>query len=158
VGVETAGGRAVTLRDWGPDDAGFIAALLSDDDVRRLVGGSLEPSEAARRAASLASDVPWGWFLVLKDLAPVGTVTFDRKRGPWEVSFQLVRAAWGRGVMTDALAQAVRWFRSEQPDEPLIAVTQTVNAAARRTLERCGGVVEAEFEQYGAPQVQYRLL
>ena len=59
--------------------------------------------------------------------------------------------------MTDALGQAVAWFRAQLPHERLIAVTQIRNTAARRTIERSGGVPESEFEQYGEQQVQYAL-
>lgn len=147
----------VSLRPWKPDDVTFLSGLMEDAEVRRFVGGPVERDEALRRARRLTDNIPWGYFVVMMGSDPVGTLTFDRKRGPWEVSFQLARPAWGRGVMADALGQAIAWFRAETPDERLIAVTQTRNTAARRTIERSGGVPESEFEQYGEQQVQYAL-
>jgi ribosomal-protein-alanine N-acetyltransferase len=147
----------VSLRPWVRDDREFLAQLFGDPEVRRFVGGPVEPEEASRRATQLTEDTPWGYFVVIEGCDPVGTVTFDRKRGPWEVSFQLCRSAWGRGVMTRALHQAVEWFRANEPHEHLIAVTQVRNESARRTIERSGGVRERAFQQYGDQQVQYTL-
>lgn len=147
----------VSLRPWRPDDRDLLVSLLVDPDVRRFVGGALEPSEARRRAVALLADVPAGYFVVIHGTSAVGTLTFDRKRGPWEVSFQLSRAAWGNGIMPIALRRAISWFRTERPQERLIAVTQRENLAARRTIESAAGVQEREFEQYGAHQIQYRL-
>jgi RimJ/RimL family protein N-acetyltransferase len=149
--------NAVSLRPWQALDVAFLASLMQDEEVRRFVGGPVEREEALRRARRLTDDVPWGYFIVVVGSDPVGTVTFDRKRGPWEVSFQLARPAWGRGIMTAALSQAIAWFRAERPHERLIAVTQIGNTAARIALERAGGVPESEFEQYGEQQVQYAL-
>lgn len=149
--------NGVSLRPWQTDDVPFLASLMEDAEVRRFVGGPVEREEALLRARRLTGDLPWGYFVVVVASDPVGTLTFDRKRGPWEVSFQLARHVWGRGVMADALGQAVAWLRAQQPDERPITVTQIQNTAARRTIERSGGVPESEFEQYGEQQVQYAL-
>lgn len=147
----------VRLRAWRTDDVALLASLMTDPDVRRFVGGPLDPAQAAERAAAIASSAPWGYFVIEEDGRPVGTLTFDRKRGPWEVSFQLQRSAWGRGVMTAALELGVVWFREQEPEEPLIAVTQEANIAARRTITRCGGTAVERFEQYGLAQIRYDL-
>jgi RimJ/RimL family protein N-acetyltransferase len=147
----------LSLRPWQTDDVEFLASLMEDAEVRRFLGGPVARDEALRRARRLTEDVPWGYFVVEATGDPVGTVTFDRKRGPWEVSFQLAHDSWGRGLMAEALVEAVAWFRAQQPGEQLIAVTQVRNTAARRTIERSGGVPESEFEQYGEQQVQYVL-
>ena len=148
---------AVSIRPWRRDDRELLVDLMVDAEVRRFVGGPVEPEDALRRATRLTEDTPWGYFVVVLGSDAVGTLTFDRKRGPWEVSFQLRRSAWGRGVMTGALRQAVEWFRVNEPHEQLIAVTQVRNEAARRTIERSGGLPERQFEQYGEQQVQYRV-
>ena len=36
-----------------------------------------------------------------------GTVSFDRKRRPWELSLQLRRDCWGLGLMTEAVQTAL---------------------------------------------------
>lgn len=33
-----------------------------------------------------------------------------RKRGPWEISFQLRQASWGQGLATEALISVIEWF------------------------------------------------
>jgi len=147
--------RRVSLRPWAPGDRGFLVELMTDPEVRRYLGGAVDTDVAKERSERCTAPAPWGYFVIELDGVPVGTVTYDRKRGPWEVSFQLERGSWGRGVMSVALTHAVEWFRAIEPRTALIAVTQRENVAARTAIVRAGGRAESEFEHYGARQIQY---
>jgi RimJ/RimL family protein N-acetyltransferase len=147
----------VALRPWAPTDRDLLVGLMVDPEGRRYLGGPVDRDVAEQRVSARTGSASYGSFVVELDGTPVGTVTFDRKRGPWEVSFQLAAVGRGRGAMSCALRQAVRWFRAAEPEEPLIAVTQESNWPARRTIERVGGRATAVLEQYGQRQVEYLL-
>ncbi len=148
-------GTRVMLRLVQPGDETALVGLMTDPEVRRYIGGPREPEEA--RASIHLDDIWWGSFVVaqVSDDEVVGTLSFARKRGPWEVSFQLRADLWGQGLMSEAMMLALTWFFASQDESVCIAVTQDANTRTRRLLERSGGVLTAEFEQYGLPQLQY---
>lgn len=85
----------------------------------------------------------------------VGSGDISRKRGPWEISYQLRPASWGRGLASEAISALVDWFFANTDEDLLIAVTQDANARSARLLERNGATLATRFEQYGALQRQY---
>lgn len=144
------------LRTWGPPDRPALISLMTDPQVREYLGGPIPLDTAEQRITDRLADVPWCYFVIIdNDDTVVGTLTFDRKTGPWEVSFQLAPRAWGRGLMTQALIEAIDQFRVRHPGEVLIAVTQQANRRARNTLERVGGILDGAFEYKGELQVRY---
>ena len=89
-------------------DSGAKIALLTDPEVREYVGRAMPLEKAQAIVRGRGVDSTWGHF-VLADLnsnALLGTLSFDQKRGPWEVSFQLRRDMWGQGLMSEATAAA----------------------------------------------------
>lgn len=147
------------LRPWCVGDEHAIVALKTDPQVRLFLGGSVPPAKAIATTRSQIADQNWGHF-VLADLAQdvaFGTVSFDRKRGPWELSFQLRPDRWGQGLMSEAVIAAADWFFANMDDETLIAVTQVANLRTRALLERVGATRSDTFEEHGVAQVQYRL-
>ncbi len=100
-------GARVMLRLVQPGDETALVGLMTDPEVRRYIGGPREPEEA--RASIYLDDIWWGSFVVaqVSDDEVVGTLSFARKRGPWEVSFQLRADLWGQGLMSEALMLAL---------------------------------------------------
>ena len=148
----------VLLRAWAMGDEQAIEALKMDPEVRRYLGGPQSAEKARSGTAQQIAAQHWGHFVVvLRDGdAVVGTVSLDCKRGPWEISLQLRRDQWGRGLMTEAVTTAVAWFydtASEGGD--LIAVTQADNVRTRALLLRCGAFQQLAFTEHGAEQAQY---
>lgn len=149
----------VRLRPWAEHDERAIVALKTDPEVRRYLGG---PQPAAKAVAGTRQQIAaqhWGHFAVtMRDCEDaIGTVSFDRKRGPWELSLQLGRDLWGRGLMTEAVKTAIAWFYETAPDvESLLAVTQSENTRTRALLLRCGAVQARTFTEHGAEQTEYR--
>lgn len=131
--------------------------LLMDPKVREYVGGAKSTNEAHRLVHERGVDPTWGHFVIADEDSDglAGTLSFDQKRGPWEVSFQLRRVLWGQGLMAEALRAARDWFFENSDCVEFIAVTQEANERTRRLLLRVGSVETRTFEQYGLPQVEY---
>ena len=84
-----------------------------------------------------------------------GSGSVARKRGPWEISYQLRHAFWGRGLAGEAVALVCDWFFASTGEDLLIATTQQANLASQRLLERLGAVRAGSFEQCGLSQLRF---
>lgn len=146
------------LRPWADCDEAAIVALKTDPEVRKYLGGPQSREKALAGTREQIAAQHWGHFVVTTQPSgeAVGTVSFDRKRGPWEVSLQLRRDYWGRGLMTEALSKAILWFFDVTPDvNELIAVTQSDNRRTRALIVRCGASYNKTFSEHGVEQTQY---
>ncbi|GAB3976773.1 GNAT family N-acetyltransferase [Plantactinospora veratri] len=147
----------VLLRRPAAEDLAGLTGLYTDGEVRRFLGGALDPATAASRAARLLAERAWGRFVIIDrstgELAGSGDLA--RKRGPWEISYQLRPAFWGRGLASATINALVGWFFSQMEEEILIAVTQDANERSTRLLERNGATLQHRFVEYGALQRQY---
>ena len=77
----------------------------------------------------------------------IGTLSFARKRGPWELSLQIRRDRWGQGLAREAAQAALEWFWKQRPDvERVIAISQTENTRCIRLLQSIGTRLEREYE------------
>lgn len=143
------------LRPTRPGDEGAIIDLITDDEGRRYLGRAMS-REQAETKVRLDGEL-WGHFAIteLEPTETIGTVSFARKRGPWEVSYCVRRDRWGKGLAAEAVSAAIEWFFAATGEDYLIAVTQTANRRSARLLERLGAHLEGEFEQYGPPQQRY---
>ena len=147
------------LRPVNVEDASLVRKLLTDTRVRAFLGGpASEERVAARQASYPATAGSWTVVRVADGLA-VGLVAIGpdhRCDGAAEVSYQLLPDAWGKGLGREAVAAAVSWWTDTVPaDGPLVAVTQTANAASRRLLESIGMKLLDEFEEHGEQQCLY---
>ena len=147
------------LREWAEGDERAIVALKMDSEVRQYLGGPQAADKAVAGTRQQIAAQHWGHFsITMRDCQDaIGTVSFDRKRGPWELSLQLRRNLWGRGLATEAVETAVAWFYETVPEAvSLIAVTQSENTRTRALLLRCGAVQARTFTEHGAEQTEYR--
>jgi ribosomal-protein-alanine N-acetyltransferase len=147
----------ILIRSPRPGDEPALVALLTDADVRRYVGGALDHDAAQERAAARVAQPGWGTFVIVlrSSNAVIGSGDVARKRGPWEVSYQLRRDCWGLGLAAEALTALTTWFFTTMQEPTLAAITQDANVRSYRLLERCGAVLTGTFEEYGALQRQY---
>lgn len=100
--------QRVRLRQHELQGREDLVGLFTDEHVRRYVGCPMTEAEARSRVL----DTAWGHFAVVGVIgnAMLDTLSFDQKRGPWEVSFQLRLSEWGKGLMCEALGAARDWF------------------------------------------------
>jgi ribosomal-protein-alanine N-acetyltransferase len=131
--------------------------MATDARVRAYVGGPVDRSVAVANAAETVTNPAWGQF-VITDLSTgvvIGSGDLARKRGPWEVSYQLRHAYWGQGLGSEAVTLICAWFFEHTDDDLLIAVTQQANVRSRRLLTRIGAVHAGSFEAYGRMQERF---
>jgi RimJ/RimL family protein N-acetyltransferase len=154
-----AEGTRIVLRPARPGDERALIRLATDPCVRRYIGGVRDPREADTRASQTVIAPRPGQFVIVdrSQEKVIGSGDIDRKREPWlyELSYQLLPAAWGQGFALEAVTLARVWFFENTGETALIATTQVANERSTRLLQRAGAVLIREFEQYGLQQLWY---
>lgn len=93
----------------------------------------------------------WGKLMrdpqvVLRTIVVDGTVVGAASKFPHdgkrEVGYVIGREFWGRGIATAALAKFLEIVR----ERPLVANVSKTNAASTRVLEKCGFVLDHEYD------------
>lgn len=155
---ETIETERLRLRAPGPNDGALVVELMGDAEVRKYLGGPLTADELAKIDPN-GFGHRWGTFMVEFEESEVGigSVSFTRHRGELEVSYEMIRGAWGHGLASEAVQGALDWAWLDTDDASIIAVTQSANQRSCRMLERLGFVEESRFEEFDAEQAQYRL-
>jgi RimJ/RimL family protein N-acetyltransferase len=147
------------LRDITEADAESLFDLDSDPEVMRHIGPRPAPDVASYRDRILAVYVPqqahpWhgvrvvldrasgaflGWVFVRpaaasRDAGGLGWV----RPGEEEVGYRYCRAAWGRGVATEAATPLVRVALADPATTAVVACARAGNAGSLRVLEKLG--------------------
>ena len=65
-----------------------------------------------------------------------------------EIGYWLGKAFWGRGLVTEAAAEVVRWAFEEQQFNRIYAAVFPENIASRRVLEKLGFTYEGTLRQH----------
>ena len=157
----------LTLRPFAAGDADAHAALYADPEVTRyLPGGPFAPEEVAARSARSRARFAehwdahgWGVWAVADRASgtlighcglahlPDGTDV--------ELLYALARAAWGRGLATEAGRAALDHGFGSVGLERIVAVTRPEHRASRRVMERLGMSYEGERDAFGTRMVCY---
>ena len=153
--------RARTL-----DDVEANLAMDLDPEVHRHIYLHGPPDPAAHRAdlqAKIASGwPPRGGLWVVEWRAQPGFLGWCcliplEDSGLIEIGYRYVRAAWGRGVATEAGRVVLdHGFRSLGLD-PIVAVARRENLASRRVLEKLGLRYQGLRFHYGLNLAFYEL-
>lgn len=146
--LETA---RLVLRPLGRGDLADLLALDRDPEVMRYVGspaGVKSPAETEQRARarieeSLRGDhEPLGFWRVegRDDGSFLGVAALLRmpEDGDVEVAYRLARAAWGRGIATEAAGALIVHGLRTLGLPRLVAVTYPENRASQRVLDKLG--------------------
>jgi ribosomal-protein-alanine N-acetyltransferase len=158
------------LRRLVPSDEPDLIALDTDPEVMRYVGspaGVKSPQEtmerAQRRVQESAADNGAGlgfWRVEDRDDAAFyGVAALIRMPDgdDVEVAYRLARAAWGRGIATEAAGALVAYAFDTLGLKRVVAVTYPDNAASQRVLDKlgfeCRGVAD-----YKGVQVTFHVL
>lgn len=144
--LETA---RLILRPMTIDDAPDLKEWLSRDEVytywgRKATIGEKEPERLfidARPWVKRKPDMGFDWGIVSRETGKViGTLTIfevenNRMAG---VGYRLHPDWWGKGIATEALAEAVRFLFAQTELDRLWATVDVRNIASWRVLEKCG--------------------
>ncbi len=133
------------LRGWRVEDFESYAALQSDPEVMRFLGGTAERNDAWRSMAALVGH--WTlrgygrWAVERKsDGAFVGSVgNIDPEGWPGlEVGWTLAKPYWGKGYATEAANAAIRFGFLTQKADRLISCIDSDNVASQEVAKRLG--------------------
>ena len=145
------------LRQVQVSDAKDLHAYFSD--AQALVHISKEPVATLEEtetilswnAGYLAARESFRFAIVLKENGTViGTIDFHNlapEHHRMEIGYFMTRAAWGRGYMTEAIREVIRFAFEEMGFHRIEAECETENIRSIRVLERCGMSFEATLRE-----------
>lgn len=170
--------QRLLLRRWRGSDLEPFAALNTDPDVRRYLGGPLDST--ASDAFVDRIEAHWdehGWGLWALEVA--GGADFVGYTGLWpagflrdgpgvEVGWRLAREHWGKGYATEAALEALRFGFADVGLDEIVSFTVPTNMRSLAVMERIGlrrdpagdfdhPYVDAERHPELVRQVMYRL-
>lgn len=143
------------LREWTPNDAGWLAELNADPKVIFYTGDT--GFSSTKRALELIQTYPnyqrdgYGrWMVCLKDNEePIGWCGL--KRNPWgiDLGFRFYQKHWHKGYGYEAAQATVDWARKHGLSR-LIGRTLSENLGSIRILEKVGmrHVQDVELEEF----------
>lgn len=147
------------LRPLKLDDAEDVFAYASDPEVARFMIWDAHRSVSDSR--NFLNDVVAGyergnfatWGLALKENGRVlGTCGYD---GGWvprharaEIGYALSREHWNRGLMTEAVREAVRFGFDEMRLNKVVARCFAGNEASERVMQKAGMAYEGTQRQH----------
>ena len=119
--------------------------LRTDPEGRKYLGGAMS-EETARASVQITGEL-WGAFAIedRESAEVIGSLSFSRRRGLWEVSYQLRRDSWGQGFAGETIDIALAWFFRATEEDEVSAMTQVSNLRSCRLLERLGSHSTGEF-------------
>jgi ribosomal-protein-alanine N-acetyltransferase len=157
------------LRPFTGGDAPAHLALYQDPEVTcQLGGGPFVGAEIAARSRRAVekfvrhwSEKGFGVFAV-EDLATgrfLGQCGLNTiaELGEIEVLYALERAAWGRGLATEAARATLAFGFGEARLSRIVAVTRPEHARSRQVMEKLGMRYERDVEVFGIHAVLYAL-
>ena len=151
------------LRHWEVRDFDAYAALRTDGELQRYVGGSVSKQKAWEDFCA----APGQWALRGFGIFLVAEKESDKAAGfagLWyppdiaepELCWSLFPGHTGRGYATEAAAEAKRWAREELGLPPLMSFIHPENLASQKVAERLGARFVEETMLRGSPRFFYR--
>jgi RimJ/RimL family protein N-acetyltransferase len=145
----------LTLRAFRPTDLDGLAAMNTDVEVRRWLGGRLM-SRAECWGLMEASLGQWalrgyGLFAVEVEGCFAGRIGILHP-ADWpepELAWGLAQPFWGRGLATEAAARARDWAHATLAVQELASFILSENRRSRRVAEKLGAVRDGKVELRG---------
>lgn len=152
--LETA---RLILREIGPQDKPALAALLTDPEVTRYLDVdvlSFAGDVLAFHRALYERQEGLRWGIALRDdedtlIGTCGYSCWDRRIRCAEIGCDLTRSFWGQGIITEAVAAAIRFGFERMGLNRIEADTRVGNDAAARVLQKLGFHEEGILRQKG---------
>jgi ribosomal-protein-alanine N-acetyltransferase len=149
----------LVLRELQPDDAQALMAVFGDAEVLRY--HDLEPFSSAEQVqqmierlhAAFAGKQRWRWGIALRDSDQIigtgGFVSWNRAWALGELGYDLARASWGQGLMTEALRAMIQFGFAHMGLHRIEAEVMPANRASVRVLEKLGFQYEGTLRGRG---------
>ena len=133
----------LTLRPHRMSDAEAIAQSLADFQVSRMLARVPAPydrQDATEWLSVASTDLNEGWAFAITagDDVHIGCVSFERRRGGWELGYWLNRFYWRRGYMSEAVHAATARFLMRMPGTEIRSGVFADNLASLRVQEKAG--------------------
>ena len=155
--------QRLRLRSRAQQDIDPIIVMDTDPEVRRFMGGPLDP-EIHRNGvtANIIAAPPrhWAWAIEWKD--SVGFLGMCLLR-PLEgtdficIGWRLLRQHWGQGIATEAARAVLAHALHVLGIDPVVAIVDPRNLASIRVAEKIGLRQVGTAYHYGTVQIFFRL-
>lgn len=139
-----------------PEDLAARLAMERDPEVMRFIRPVPRDATAQRAALRAGLDGPPGRraFWHVAERARPGFIGWCglfplEASGPIEIGYRFVRAAWGRGLASEAAAAALDHGFRRLGLARIVAVSHPENAASHGVLRKIGLRVEGPARHYG---------
>jgi RimJ/RimL family protein N-acetyltransferase len=157
--LETA---RLRLRPRTLDDLDAIVAMDTDAEVRRYIGGPLDPVAHRAEARGNILDRPpgeWRWAIEWLDRPGfLGQCGIRPSHLPdvSEFTWRLVRSAWLQGIASEAAGAMLAHLRDEVGIGPVVALIHPDNAASQGVARKLGLRPAGEVVAWNARQMVWR--
>lgn len=138
----------LTLRPWRESDLEDFFEYASVDGVGQMAGWKPHESreESAQILARFIEDKKtFALELNGKVIGSLGIEKYKEKEAPEfaalacrEIGFVLSKAYWGRGLMPEAVREAIRWLFEDMGLDAIFCGYFTRNLRSARVQEKCG--------------------
>ena len=140
-----AGDGEAMYRNWAsdPEVARFLSwsAHQSPAESEEIVGAWIETYESEET-------YHWGIEYEGELIGDLAVVLGNWKHGYAELGYSLGRAYWGRGIMTEAVKEVVRFLVREIGYHRVIIRHAVLNPASGRVAEKCGFTREGVLREH----------
>jgi ribosomal-protein-alanine N-acetyltransferase len=153
------------LRRWREEDLEWFAAMNADPRVMEFFPACLSRAESdqlARRISAKLTERGWGLYAVeskaggeFLGFTGLSVPGFEAAFTPCvEIGWRIARAAWGRGIATEAARAAAQFAFSNLQLPELVSFTSEANWRSRRVMEKLGMThrPEDDFDHPGMPE------
>lgn len=137
----------LALRTWTEDDLAAGFSIWGDAQVMKFIDNG-EPQTLEEVRSSLRSGIrhqqKYGfqhWAVVeLASEKVIGACGFNRTEhdGELELVFHFARAAWGKGIATEAAVGCIEYAKRVLQPKKIVAGCHPDNAASQRVLSKVG--------------------
>ena len=138
----------LTLRELRGDDVKPIFdCWMQDEDVSRYMYWQSshdihDTEDFVRRELDMySSDLWYRWLIIDNATAKlIGTclIYFNDEENAWDISYNLGKAYWGKGYITEAMKRVLIYAKEELKIKQVIAVHAVENSASGKVIKKLG--------------------
>lgn len=147
------------IRSWEEKDRKDFEAIYGDPEVMELSGGKPHTTqeEFDKTFSRLLKNINCYAIVLKEEDKVIGTINYQEdfrryKINSISIGYEMARAYWGKGYMTEALKAMIRNAFDVRGVDIIGIAHFTVNTGSRRVIEKCGfhheGTLPMAFKRY----------